>query len=163
MVSGLRTLRVIGPCGGRTVGAVTIITGDLPVPDLMRKIAITLLAIAFCSPAFGASEQYAKVGPWNIAYSVLDNGTAYCLARIDYPDHAFMVIESFTKQPQPAFGKIMDRGLTSPELGTLDRGGQGIFPFDPDSNYTVELASFRRRGDGFYPRSQRFRIVSKGD
>jgi serine protease Do len=81
---------------------------------LMRKIAVAFLASAFCSPAFGASEQYAKVGPWNIAYAVLDNGNAYCFARIDYPDHAFMIIESFTKQPQPASEKSWIVGLHHP-------------------------------------------------
>jgi hypothetical protein len=51
--------------------------------------------------------------------SVLDNCNAYCFARIDYPDHAFMLIESFTKQPQPA-SEVAGEQLNSVTIITGD-------------------------------------------
>jgi serine protease Do len=71
----------------------------------VRKITVLLLTSLSCSTAFAASEQYAKIGPWDIGYTTLNDGSAYCVARIGYPDHAFVEFISFTKQPEPASGK----------------------------------------------------------
>jgi serine protease Do len=80
----------------------------------VRQLIGLLLAIVFYGSAFAASERYAKVGPWVVDYNTLNNGDAYCFARIDYPDRAFLQIGSFTKQQQPASEKSWFLALHHP-------------------------------------------------